>query len=76
MTHVALRNKVPGSIRADVRDLDGRDVVWVEVDASDRKGALSSDSSSMLEHAAVEALDARYGADASGRPLYGVGAGR
>lgn len=59
MTHVALRNKVPGSIRADVRDLDGRDVVWVEVDASDRKGALSSDSSSMLEHAAVEALAAR-----------------
>jgi acetyl-CoA carboxylase carboxyltransferase component len=56
MTHVALRNKVPGSIRADVREFADRDVVWVEVDASDRKGALSSDSSSMLEHAATEAL--------------------
>jgi acetyl-CoA carboxylase carboxyltransferase component len=33
-------------------------VVWVEVDASDRKGALSSDSSSMLELAAVTALNA------------------
>ncbi len=41
-----------------MREFDGRDVVWVEVDASDRKGALSSDSSSMLEHAAVTALDA------------------
>ena len=56
MTHVALRNKVPGSIRAVVREFADRDVVWVEVDASDRKGALSSDSSSMLEHAAAEAL--------------------
>ena len=55
MPNVALRNKVPGSIRTDVREFTGRDVVWVEVDASDRKGALSSDSSSMLEHAAVEA---------------------
>ncbi|MFZ4718581.1 MAG: acyl-CoA carboxylase subunit beta [Ilumatobacteraceae bacterium] len=59
MPHVTLRNKVPGSIRADVRDLDDRSVVWVEVDASDRKGALSSDSSSMLEHAAVVALAER-----------------
>lgn len=58
MPNVVLRNRVPGSIRADVREFDGRDVVWVEVDASDRKGALSSDSSSMLEHAAVTALDA------------------
>jgi acetyl-CoA carboxylase carboxyltransferase component len=59
MPHVRLRNQVPGSIRADVRELDDRSVVWVEVDASERKGALSSDSSSMLEHAARTALDAR-----------------
>jgi acetyl-CoA carboxylase carboxyltransferase component len=59
MANVALRSKVPGSIRTDVREFNDRDVVWVEVDASDRKGALSSDSSSMLEHAAVTALDAR-----------------
>ncbi|MFM2077783.1 MAG: putative propionyl-CoA carboxylase beta chain [Actinomycetota bacterium] len=58
MPNVLLRNKVPGSIRADVREFDGHDVVWVEVDASDRKGALSSDSSSMLEHAASSALAA------------------
>jgi acetyl-CoA carboxylase carboxyltransferase component len=58
MPNVLLRNRVPGSIRADLREFDGRDVLWVEVDASDRKGALSSDSSSMLEHAAVSALAA------------------
>lgn len=55
MANVVLRNLVPGAIRADVRDFDGRDVVWVEVDGSNRKGALSSDSSSMLEHAATTA---------------------
>jgi len=59
MPNVRLRHQVPGSIRADVRELDDRSVVWVEVDASDRKGALSSDSSSMLEHAAHAALDGR-----------------
>jgi acetyl-CoA carboxylase carboxyltransferase component len=52
MSPVALRSHVPGSVRAEVRDFDGRNVVWVEVDATDRKGALSSESSSMLEHAA------------------------
>jgi acetyl-CoA carboxylase carboxyltransferase component len=58
MANVALQHMVPGSIRSDVREFHGRDVVWVEVDASDRKGALSSDSSSMLELAAVTALHA------------------
>ena len=65
MVNIALRNRVPGAVRVDVRDFDGRDVVWVEVDGSNRKGALSSDSSSMLEHAAVTALDAK-----SGRPIW------
>jgi len=52
MVDVALRSKVPGSVRASVREFEGREVVWVEVDASDRRGALTSESSSMLEHGA------------------------
>jgi acetyl-CoA carboxylase carboxyltransferase component len=62
---IALHRKVPGSISADVRDFEGREVVWVEVDATDRRGALSSDSSSVLEHAAVTAREQRL-------PLIGV----
>ena len=65
MPSVALRQQVPGSVRSDVRDFGGRDVVWVEVDSSSRQGALSSDSSSMLEHAAATALKQRL-------PLVGV----
>jgi acetyl-CoA carboxylase carboxyltransferase component len=62
---IALRRMVPGSIKAEVRDFDGREVVWVEVDATDRRGALSSDSSSVLEHAAVTAREQQL-------PLIGV----
>jgi acetyl-CoA carboxylase carboxyltransferase component len=62
---IALRRMVPGSIKAEVREFDGREVVWVEVDATDRRGALSSDSSSVLEHAAVTAREQRL-------PLIGV----
>ncbi|MBI4884118.1 MAG: methylmalonyl-CoA carboxyltransferase [Actinobacteria bacterium] len=65
MPPVALRNQVPGSVRCDVRVLGDRQVVWVEVDSSSRQGALSSDSSSMLEHAAATALKQRL-------PLIGV----
>ena len=65
MPTVALRSKVPGSVRSDVREFDGRNVVWVEVDATDRKGALSSESSSMLELAAHTASTKRL-------PLVGV----
>ncbi len=65
MSIVALRSQVPGSVRSDVREFNGRQVVWVEVDASDRRGALSSESSSMLEHAAVMART-------KGLPLIGV----
>src|SRR6476659_7272969 len=49
---VALRSRVPSSVTADVRDVGGREVVWVDVDASTRSGALSSESSLQLEHAA------------------------
>ena len=59
MFEVALRNKVPGSVQAMVRDLDGRQVVWVEVDATSRRGALTSESSATLEHAARAALHVR-----------------
>ena len=47
---------MPTSVVADVRQIDGRDVVWVDVDASTRSGALTSESSLMLEHAARTAL--------------------
>ncbi len=55
MSSVALRSKVPGAVHADVRDLDGRDVVWATVDAESRRGALSSEGSSVLETAAFTA---------------------
>ena len=57
MVDLALRAKVPGTAHAFVRDFHGRQVVWVEVDAEDRRGALTSDSSSILEHAAVTARE-------------------
>ncbi|MFN8023630.1 MAG: carboxyl transferase domain-containing protein [Acidimicrobiales bacterium] len=50
---LAIRARVPGIIDADVREVDGRQVVWVDVDASEKKGALSSVSSSQIEAAAV-----------------------
>jgi acetyl-CoA carboxylase carboxyltransferase component len=53
---VALRRGVPGAVDVEVRELAGRPVVWVDVDADERKGALSSDSSSMIEAAALAAL--------------------
>ncbi|MEN9504977.1 MAG: putative propionyl-CoA carboxylase beta chain [Actinomycetota bacterium] len=59
MSSLALRAKVPGVVRTEVRELDGRRVVWAEVDSSDRQGALSSVSSSQIEAAARTALDER-----------------
>ncbi len=50
-----IRSRVPGAARADVRDLGGRTVVWLDIDAAVRKGALSSAASSMIEAAAVTA---------------------
>ena len=50
---LAIRARVPGIIDADVREVDGRSVVWVDVDASEKQGALSSTSSSQIEAAAV-----------------------
>ncbi len=65
MSSVALRSQVPGSVRTDVRSFNDRPVVWVEVDATDRKGALSSESSSMIELAALTARNKQL-------PLVGV----
>ncbi|MCU1361243.1 MAG: pccB, partial [Ilumatobacteraceae bacterium] len=59
MSPLAIRAGVPGAVRADVREVDGRQVVWVDVDASERQGALSSSSSSQIEAAAVLALHER-----------------
>ncbi len=50
---LAIRVRVPGIVSADVRDVDGRPVVWVDVDATEKQGALSSASSSQIEAAAV-----------------------
>ena len=49
---VELAKGVPGAVRAAVRAFGERPVVWVEVDAGSRRGALSSESSSILELAA------------------------
>jgi acetyl-CoA carboxylase carboxyltransferase component len=59
MRPVAIRVGVPGTVRAEVRDLDGRLVVWVDVDASERRGALSSDASSQIQAAAALACSKR-----------------
>lgn len=50
---LAIRARVPGIVSADVREIDGRLVVWVDVDATEKQGALSSVSSSQIEAAAV-----------------------
>ena len=49
MQRVELRNRVIGAVSSDVREFEGRQVVWVDVDAGSRVGALTSDSSSKLE---------------------------
>ncbi len=59
MSTVAIRAGVPSVARVDVRDIDDRQVVWVDVDASERQGALSSISSSQIEAAAALARTKR-----------------
>ena len=49
---VALRARVPGTVRARVTKLGDQRVVQVEVDATQRRGALSAQASSVLEAAA------------------------
>ncbi len=52
---VDLRNRVVGAVTSDVRDFEGRQVVWVDVDAGSRVGALTSDSSGKIENASCTA---------------------
>jgi acetyl-CoA carboxylase carboxyltransferase component len=52
---VELRNRVIGAVSSDVREFEGRQVVWVDVDAGSRVGALTSDSSGKLELASCTA---------------------
>jgi acetyl-CoA carboxylase carboxyltransferase component len=49
MPDLRLRARVPSNVAVDVRALGDRAVVWVDVDASIRTGALSATSSSQLE---------------------------
>ena len=56
---LALRAHVPGAARVDVRTLGDRSVVWLDVNSAVRKGALSSDASSMIEAAAQAARTKR-----------------
>ena len=57
MQPVGLRNRVVGAVTSDVRDFDGRLVVWVDVDAGSRVGALTSDSSGKIENASLTARE-------------------
>ena len=64
-TVLELQHKVPGAVEASVRELpSGRRVVWVEVDGSHHRGALSADASQVI---AVAATTART----KGMPLVG-----
>jgi acetyl-CoA carboxylase carboxyltransferase component len=55
MQSVALRQRVVGAVTSDVREFEGRQVVWVDVDAGSRVGALTSDSSGKIENASITA---------------------
>jgi acetyl-CoA carboxylase carboxyltransferase component len=47
---------MPGAARADVRALDDRLVVWVDVNGETHKGALSFEASAVIENAARTAV--------------------
>lgn len=51
MRPVDLRNRVAGPVSSDVREFGGRLVVWVDVDAASRVGALTCESSEKIEYA-------------------------
>ena len=53
MVDVALRARTPGAVQAFVEVLDDRSVVVVRIDASERRGALSSTASGTLAEAAA-----------------------
>jgi acetyl-CoA carboxylase carboxyltransferase component len=55
MQPVDLRNRVAGPVSSDVREFEGRLVVWVDVDAASRVGALTCESSEKIEYACCTA---------------------
>ena len=57
--HLALTRLTPSDIRATIRDLDGRQVVWAEFDTDDQPTRLTSASSEQLV-AAASAARARH----------------
>jgi acetyl-CoA carboxylase carboxyltransferase component len=59
MRSIALRAGVPSIVRVATRTIDERPVVWVDVDASERQGALSSTSSEQIAAGADFALHQR-----------------
>ena len=59
MSSVRIRAQVPSTVQVDTRDLDGRAVVWADLDAVTRHGALSSASSLQIEAAATIARKER-----------------
>jgi len=56
---LALTRLVPADVAVEVRDLDGRRVVWAEFDHDDRATSLTSKSSELLVTAARAALARR-----------------
>ena len=56
---VAPRARAPGAVRAAVERIDGRPVVVARMDATERRGALSSTASATLAEAARTARDQR-----------------
>ena len=50
-----LQARVPGAASAEIRELAGRQVVWLDIDAEVRKGALSLSASSTIANAAAVA---------------------
>ncbi len=50
---------IPARTRADVRELDGRQVVWVDMDRGNDVVRLSADTSHVVEVAAASALEQR-----------------
>jgi acetyl-CoA carboxylase carboxyltransferase component len=57
-TPLRLRAKVSGGAAITLRDVGDRAVVWLDVDAAERRGALSSAASATIEAAAHAALEA------------------
>jgi acetyl-CoA carboxylase carboxyltransferase component len=59
LTPIALRAKATGAARAEVAMIEGRPVVLLDVDASQRKGALSAEACETIASAAQTALRER-----------------